>query len=420
MKKNIIINTIRAFKLSIILTLVAPLLFSHFIANEALAVETTSLKGYEQKDLIEFINSQNRSAKKNLVNLNSKEVQPLKINRKGIFETFKQNSREFKLKALQLRRGGLDGGGGDSESQEFFKIANDLLKHLERNKNNILDLSSLKVAIETVEVEFSEKELILDGVRKEAINYPKQRRIVVNRASWDNISTVQKKSALVLHELLGIIGINDQGYRYSASILGQTDLKFVNDYSKVIATPGSYLDSYDKIAGRLTQLWNEEPRNIQLIQQFSIQILKTFYGFSLVQFKDNDFASIQTGYYLAVSLRDLAPYDPNNEAFLRISDNFPIHTSNKTKHFGLQQSNSLQLVIGKNQKHAYEYYDGGSNIIGKFIGQGERLSGCRIKLPGMHDVSYHGITVVKQFFALAINCGGLYYEIDTNVPNFEH
>ena len=70
-------------------------------------------------------------------------------------------------------------------------------------------------------------------------------------------------------------------------------------------------------------------------------------------------------------------------------------------------------MIGKNEKHAYEYFSDKANIFDK-----NPELGCRIRLPGMAEVSYRGVGVLRQFFSLAVNCGGIYYEVDTNIPGY--
>ncbi len=410
-------NAIVALELSNIVTVVCRFLLSCFIAAPAFAGELGSLKGYTQKDILEFVSDQSEFSKNNIQiskpshSIPSKEM----VNQNDVFDGFKRAAKKFELKSLNMTNGGMDGGGGDSRSQEFFKIGNDLLRDMESKKQSLVDVEALKIALSLIEVEFTDKELILDGRLKEAINYPREYRIIVSSSAWKNIATIQKKSALILHELLGIVGANDQGYIYSSAVLGQTDLKYVHDFSKVEALPGSYLDSYDRVAAQLAGLWNKNSRD-PLIREFSIETIKTFYGFSSVKIKSNDFGSTQTAYYLATHLRDLAPYNPNLEAFLRVGDNFPIYATQETKKFGINRPKSLHLVIGKNEKHAYEYFSSEANIIDKITGNKIPEFGCRIRLPRIAEVSYHGAGILKQFFSLAVNCGGTYYEVDTNIP----
>ena len=135
-------------------------------------------------------------------------------------------ARALKVKNLQRTQGGVNGGGGDHLGQEFTAIGYSLIRTLDDTKSPIkVDLQELETAVRSVEVEFIDEELKLNGALKDAINYPGKLKIVVNENAWDVMSP-NAKQALVLHEYLGIIGIEDATYALSYKMLNLAPEKF--------------------------------------------------------------------------------------------------------------------------------------------------------------------------------------------------
>lgn len=112
------------------------------------------------------------------------------------------------------------GNGGDTYAIEFVSIASDILDYLEVSGSDGLDLVKLKEVMKTTKVESTDKALSLKGVPKDAINYPTEKRIIFNRNAWGNSKEAQKPR-LVLHEYLGVMGIDDASYSRSTELLSR-------------------------------------------------------------------------------------------------------------------------------------------------------------------------------------------------------
>ncbi len=125
----------------------------------------------------------------------------------------------FCIVATAQAHGGADSGGGDHNAQAFAKIGQDARDVLSTKSGPIqIDLKALDGAIRTTQVEFTQETLSLNSVKKDALNFPKEKKIRVNEQAWDSMSA-NAKSALVLHEYLGIIGVDDANYVISYQML---------------------------------------------------------------------------------------------------------------------------------------------------------------------------------------------------------
>jgi hypothetical protein len=110
------------------------------------------------------------------------------------------------------------GNGGDTFALQFLTYADKVYKYLDNSNISGLDVAALGKAIATAKVESTDKKLQLNGIPKDAINYPSERRIVFNRDRWTSFIE-DERLALVLHEYLGLIGLEDASYTYSKLIL---------------------------------------------------------------------------------------------------------------------------------------------------------------------------------------------------------
>lgn len=108
------------------------------------------------------------------------------------------------------------GNGGDTYAVEFVSIATDVLEYVQVNDSETYEL--LKNVLKTTKVESTDQYLVLDGVPKEAINYPSENRIIFNRAAWSNAKE-SYKPVFVLHEYLGVVGIDDSSYAHSTALM---------------------------------------------------------------------------------------------------------------------------------------------------------------------------------------------------------
>lgn len=111
------------------------------------------------------------------------------------------------------------GNGGDSYAIDFMECATIAVKILKKSSSDLVDPHRLAEAIDQVTVESTEEALILDGARKDAINYPLQKRIIINRSAWSSLPTKLDKIQLALHEYLGILGIDDSVYQVSRRVM---------------------------------------------------------------------------------------------------------------------------------------------------------------------------------------------------------
>jgi len=126
--------------------------------------------------------------------------------------------------------------GGDSAIMEFKHLAKEVSYVLNDNlySNNFgLEISTWKDIINLSYVECASN-LSLDGVAKDAINYPYEtpQKVLLDCKKWNTLSTAQKYR-LSIHEYLPLAGINDSSYAYSEIIF--------NFYSK-----NKYTSIFDK------------------------------------------------------------------------------------------------------------------------------------------------------------------------------
>lgn len=145
--------------------------------------------------------------------------------------------------------GGHEGNGGDVYAIEFMAMAERILLHLK--KNQIKEVNALKKAIKEVTVESSIQPLLLDGLDKDALNFPKQKKIIFSRLRWNEITLFQKP-ILVLHEYLGIIGNPDTGYQVSRALLEKyQDFEPVhpNLYHDMLAVTKVFPPMLDQVPG---------------------------------------------------------------------------------------------------------------------------------------------------------------------------
>lgn len=116
------------------------------------------------------------------------------------------------------RAGHEEGNGGDSLALAFVKDAKELVRSLAPQKSELpFDLAKLTKAINTTYVTSTDDVLELKGAVKDAINYPGLQTIVFNRKRWQTMANENVRKALVLHEYLGVIGVDDKNYDISTS-----------------------------------------------------------------------------------------------------------------------------------------------------------------------------------------------------------
>lgn len=108
------------------------------------------------------------------------------------------------------------GNGGDEYAKLFINQGADIAEALTQNPIPGVDARELMQAVQNTFVN-SQERLFLRGDEVDAINYPDARKILVSRTGWDRMSSSPHRRAfLVLHEYLGIIGIDDARYQVSS------------------------------------------------------------------------------------------------------------------------------------------------------------------------------------------------------------
>lgn len=111
--------------------------------------------------------------------------------------------------------------GGDSAIMEFKHLAKEvsyILNDGHYSNDFGLEITTLKSIVNLSYVECSSN-LVLDGVAKDAINFPYEtpQKILLDCKKWNTLSTAQKYR-LAIHEYLPLAGINDTTYAFSEKI----------------------------------------------------------------------------------------------------------------------------------------------------------------------------------------------------------
>ncbi len=117
--------------------------------------------------------------------------------------------------------GGWVSGGGDARVLEFVSYGYRALEILERPGSALsaqlrrrIDIKEFSRALQSTTIEVG-SDLAVNGVPKQAVNYPAQRRIVFDTGAWQKLDRTQKAS-LAFHEYLGLLWL-DANYELSQS-----------------------------------------------------------------------------------------------------------------------------------------------------------------------------------------------------------
>ena len=117
--------------------------------------------------------------------------------------------------AVDERDGTDRGNGGDEYGKAFINLGLDLAESLAQHPLPGVDAKRLLEAVDSTYVN-SQERLFLGDEEKDAINYPESHRILVSRTAWDRMeSQPHRRAFLVLHEYLGIMGVDDTRYQIS-------------------------------------------------------------------------------------------------------------------------------------------------------------------------------------------------------------
>jgi len=147
--------------------------------------------------------------------------------------------------ASSVHAGGEHSGGGEYRGLQFKGIGYalvDLLRGAKNVPNEIarLNFNRLKRTIDETGVECTDELLrpspngkIVPTLIKDALNTPSRKVIRFNLDSWDMIPEGSRRTALVLHEYLGVMGVEDSDYRVSRHIYDHNALRLWFDHLEV-------------------------------------------------------------------------------------------------------------------------------------------------------------------------------------------
>lgn len=131
---------------------------------------------------------------------------------------------------------GNDGGsGGDAYGKEFEMLGRSLLQTFQQNENHPvlrkwnIKPSLFEMVINTTVLRSADRSMVvLDGREVDAIKNPDTRQILINEDRW-RARTLLQRIELVLHEYLGILGVERDQYQVTNEL---SDL-VVQTYNRV-------------------------------------------------------------------------------------------------------------------------------------------------------------------------------------------
>lgn len=118
------------------------------------------------------------------------------------------------------KSGGDEGGnGGDIVAQQAQLVVDDVVERVERMPEVFpeISLDQLRAKAASVKI-FVKAKTFANGVETDAINNGVD-TIELNMSRWRKINRYERKLALILHELLGLMGLEKNNYSISSRIL---------------------------------------------------------------------------------------------------------------------------------------------------------------------------------------------------------
>lgn len=113
------------------------------------------------------------------------------------------------------------GNGGNADAQEIYNILNDVVTNVEQTKDIFPEVNvvSLRAKLQSIKIIILPS-TFLNGVETHALNDGKD-TISINGSKWPLIENYNKTQAILLHEILGLMGIEINNYHISSRILHQ-------------------------------------------------------------------------------------------------------------------------------------------------------------------------------------------------------
>lgn len=154
----------------------------------------------------------------------------------------------------------ISGGGGNGHVGEFTDLARYSLGLLEQKGVYVvhgeqLDPRMMLKKLNESKITSTTQELILDGERVHAINYPSKAQIVFNEPVWIQLKHMERVR-LVLHELIRLTfgdSVNDKNYKYSGALVELLKSYTVEDVALAAAKAGSGRPHMVKIQSHRTK-----------------------------------------------------------------------------------------------------------------------------------------------------------------------
>ncbi len=135
---------------------------------------------------------------------------------------------------------GWDGGNaGDAYLAEFLFSGRDILQRLEILAASglpvmtVLEIAKIRAVMQTTVV-VSEERVYVNGMERDAVNYPERKLIKVSRTRWKSLRQSEETKArltLVLHEFLWMSGVDDTNFQKSGQVINVLN---VPNYSPAI------------------------------------------------------------------------------------------------------------------------------------------------------------------------------------------
>jgi hypothetical protein len=183
------------------------------------------------------------------------------------------------------------GNGGDAVAMEFRSIGQTIVKQLKLSKMEDykgLNISKLDLIINLVLIETTNKELRIGKNRKDAINFPASRRILINAKNWNKLS-LENKRQLIIHESMGLLKVLDENNEVSiglekianTKISTCTFLKLVDN--EITDRKKTVVESND------TQMSFEHDSTVAILKQVNNQAFLTIKNFN---FEENAVTSV--------------------------------------------------------------------------------------------------------------------------------
>jgi hypothetical protein len=129
------------------------------------------------------------------------------------------------LPAFPAAEGSSAKGGGDIAALEFIIAAREIAKNIPQSVD--FDLTKFREAVEQTRV-VSIDRTYLNGFEVDAINYPTEKRIELNRYRWlSNVGNPRQRLLLAMHEYLSLIGEPDSNYAITSKYVNWVEQRFL-------------------------------------------------------------------------------------------------------------------------------------------------------------------------------------------------